>query len=177
VASTLILVVCGAPLAERAHVVAAAALGAGWDVYVVATPAARSWLDEEAVRRVTGLPVRVNYRTPEQPKQIPAADSVVVCPATFNTVNKWATGVADNYAMGVLCEAVGSGLPIVAVPMLKDELWQHPAWLPSMHRLAEAGVTFLDVRTGNVGARPVPSGSGAAIAAGFDPGWILPHLC
>jgi phosphopantothenoylcysteine synthetase/decarboxylase len=174
--STLILVVCGAPLAERAHDVAAAALGAGWDVYVVATPAARSWLDEDAVRQVTGVPVRTDYRAPEQPKQIPAADSVVVCPATFNTVNKWAAGVADNYAMGVLCEVVGYGVPMVAVPMLKDELWRHPAWRPSMDRLSEAGVTFLDVQTGDVGARPVPSGSGAAIAAGFDPTWILPHL-
>jgi phosphopantothenoylcysteine synthetase/decarboxylase len=173
---TLTLVVCGAPLAERAADVAGAALSAGWDIYVIATPAGSGWVDDEAVRRVIGKPVRVDYRAPDQPKQVPEPDAVVVCPATFNTVNKWAAGVADNYAMGFLCEALGSNARIVAVPMLKDELWRHPAWQPSIDRLSEAGVTFLDVQTGSVGARPVASGTGGSIAAGFDPAWILPHL-
>ncbi|SRR6266498_3641143 len=172
----LTLVVCGAPLADRAPDIAAAAVGSGWSVYVVVTPSALSWVDREAVRRLTGFPVRVEYRAPDQPKQVPEPDAVVVCPATFNTVNKWAAGVADNYAMGVLCEALNYLAPIVAIPMLKDELWRHPAWQPSIDRLSTAGVTFLDVHTGRVGAQPVASGTGSAVAAGFDPAWILPHL-
>jgi len=176
VGDALTLVVCAAPLAERAADVAAAAASAGWDVYVIATPGAFGWVDKEAVRQVIGKLVRSEYRTPDQPKQVPEPDAVVVCPATFNTVNKWAAGLADNYAMGFLCEALGLGVPIVAVPMLKDELWRHPAWQPSVDRLSDAGVTFLDVQTGDVGARPVASGSGAAVAAGFDPAWIPPHL-
>lgn len=173
---SLTIVVCGAPLADRAADIAGAALNAGWEVYVIATPAGFGWVDKEAVRQVTGKPVRVEYRAPDQPKQVPEPDAVVACPATFNTVNKWAAGLADNYAMGFLCEALGLRVPIVAVPMLKDELWRHPAWQPSIVRLSEAGVTFLDVQTGEVGARPVESGTGDAISAAFDPVWVLPHL-
>jgi phosphopantothenoylcysteine synthetase/decarboxylase len=176
VGAALTVVVCGAPLAERAPEVAAAGMAAGWDVYVVATPAARAWVDAEEVRRMTGFPVLVDYRAPDQPKRAPAPDAVAVCPATFNTVNKWAAGVADNYAMGVLCESLGMGIPIVVVPMLKESLWNHPAWQPSVERLESAGVVFVDARTGRVGARPVPSGTGVGIAARFDPSWMLDRL-
>lgn len=31
---------------------------------------------------------------PGEPKELPAADAVIVAPATFNTVNKWATRIA-----------------------------------------------------------------------------------
>jgi phosphopantothenoylcysteine synthetase/decarboxylase len=86
-------------------------MAAGWDVYVVATPAARAWVDTYEVRRVTGFPVLVDYRAPDQPKRAPEQDAVAVRPATFNTVNKWAAGVADNHATGVLCESLGMSIP------------------------------------------------------------------
>jgi phosphopantothenoylcysteine synthetase/decarboxylase len=175
VRAALTLVVCGAPLAERAPDLAAAAVAAGWDVHVVTTPAALGWLDGDAVRQAAGSPARVDPRAPGQPKQAQPA-ALAVCPATFNTVNKWAAGIADNHAMGVLCEAAGSGVPIVVVPMVKDSLWRHPAWQASLDRLAAAGVTFVDVRTGGPAPQPVQSGSGAAVAAAFDPAWILTRL-
>jgi flavoprotein len=35
----------------------------------------------------------------------------VVAPATFNTINKWAQGISDTLALGLLNEATGLGLP------------------------------------------------------------------
>ena len=58
----------------------------------------------------------------------PAADAVVVAPATFNTVNKWAAGITDTFAAGLLCELTGLGVPIVAVPLVKDALARHVAF-------------------------------------------------
>jgi transcriptional regulator with XRE-family HTH domain len=37
---------------------------------------------------------------PDEPDELPAADAVVVAPATFNTVNKWAAGITDTFAAG-----------------------------------------------------------------------------
>lgn len=101
---------------------------------------------------------------------------MVVAPITFNTVGKLANGIADTYAHSVLCEALGDGLLIVAVPMVNDRLWHHPAWAPNTRRLIEAGMSFLDVHTGRVGLVPVRSGTGGEVVDRFDPAWVTARL-
>src|SRR5579859_5905146 len=159
----LALIVCGAPLGARTPDILDSLIGAGWRPTVIATSAAGAWLDAEAVVRVSGAPLRTEFRAPSKPKQGGALAAVVVCPATFNTINKAAAGINDSYAMGVLCEALGTGTPVVAVPMVNNKLWGHPAWSRNLDALADAGVTLLDVHTGAVGASPVVSGTGGEV--------------
>jgi phosphopantothenoylcysteine synthetase/decarboxylase len=176
----LTLIVCGAPLAARAAEIAAHLAGSGWRPSLIATPAAMEWLDTAAVERVTGEAPRHTFRTPDQPKRRPAPSATVVCPATFNTVNKAVAGIADNYAMATLCESLGAGLPTVVAPMVNDNLWGHPIWSRSLATLRSAGATLVDVQTGHRDVRPVASGSGAQVTADFDPAWlvtVLPGLC
>jgi phosphopantothenoylcysteine synthetase/decarboxylase len=68
---------------------------------------------------------------------------VVAAPVTFNTVNKWALGITDNVAVGMLCELVGGGVPTLAVPQLKDELARHVAFDRSLDGLRSMGVRIL----------------------------------
>jgi hypothetical protein len=174
VAKHLALVACGAPLAARVHDVAARAVELGWLVRVVATPSAMSWVDAGQIERVTGFAVLVEQRQPGQPKRFPPLSSVIVCPATFNTVNKLAAGIMDTYAAGVLCEALASRIPITVVPMVSTRLWPHPAWQPNLEMLTAAGVSFIDIQTGRAGTpAAVPSGTGAEVIAAFDPAWVL----
>ncbi len=100
----LTVVVCAAPLAERAPEFAAALADAGLIVSVVATPAASGWIYHEEVTNVTGAPAATDYRSPDEPKRGPRPDVVVVAPATFNTLNKLAAGISDTYALGVVNE-------------------------------------------------------------------------
>lgn len=172
----LSLVACGAPLAARTHEIADAVVRAGWDVTVTGTLAALEWLDSQAVEAVTGQPVRTTYRAPSQPKNRRKLDMLVICPATFNSINKIACGIADAYALGVVCEALGSKVPAVVVPMVNDRLWGHPAWSAHLATLSDAGALILDVHTGEVGAKPVESGSGPDAVARFDPVWITALL-
>jgi phosphopantothenoylcysteine synthetase/decarboxylase len=170
----LALVACGAPLAARVHDVAAHVVEAGWLVHVVATPSALSWIDQARVEEVTGFPVLVEQRQPGVAKRFPTPSQVVVCPATFNTVNKLAAGIMDIYAAGVLCEALASQTPMTIVAMVSDKLWGHPAWRRNLDTLATAGVRFLDVRTGRPGPpEPVASGTGGEVTEAFDPAWVL----
>jgi phosphopantothenoylcysteine synthetase/decarboxylase len=170
----LALIACGAPLAARVHDVAAAAVEAGWLVRVLATPAALLWVDQAAAERATGYPVLVEQRQPDQAKRFPPPAHVIVCPATFNTVNKLAAGIMDNYPAGLLCEALASRIPITAVPMVSTRLWDHPVWQRNLEMLTAAGVTFLDIRTGRAGnLEPVVSGTGDEVVAAFDPAWPL----
>jgi phosphopantothenoylcysteine synthetase/decarboxylase len=170
----LALVACGAPLAARVHEVAAQAVKLGWLVRVVATPSAMSWVDAGQVEKATGFPVLIEPRQPGQPKRFPTPARVVVCPATFNTVNKLAVGIMDTYAAGVLCEALASRVPITVVPMVSTRLWPHPAWAHHLDMLTAAGVTFIDIRTGRKGQpAAVQSGTGSEVIAAFDPTWML----
>ena len=142
----LALVACGAPLAARLHDVAALAVETGWLVRVVATPSAMSWVDAGQVEKVTGFPVLVEQRQPGQAKRFPPPAQVIVCPATFNTVNKLAAGIMDNYAAGLLCEALASQIPLTVAPMVSNRLWPHPAWQHNLDMLTAAGVTFIDIQ-------------------------------
>ncbi|WBB47429.1 flavoprotein [Verrucosispora sp. WMMA2044] len=75
----------------------------------------------------TGFPVRVEWRTPGEPEPHPPATAVAVLPATFNVINKWAQGINDAPALGILNEALGAGIPVYAFPNVKEQLAAHPA--------------------------------------------------
>jgi phosphopantothenoylcysteine synthetase/decarboxylase len=68
---------------------------------------------------------------------------VLACPLTFNSVNKFAHGHADNFAVGLLCEMVGYGVPVVIVPHCKPQLASHPAFTASLQTLRGMGVRVL----------------------------------
>jgi phosphopantothenoylcysteine synthetase/decarboxylase len=169
--SAITVIVCGAPLAARVPDVLLHVLSRGWRPTVVATPAAAEWLDDDAVEALTGGPPRTAFRASTQ-RKAGAAAAVLVCPATFNTLNKAAAGAADTYALALLCEALGARLPTVIVPMVNSKLWCHPVWDGTLSVLRSAGALVMDVRTGGLGARPVASGTADDIVAGFDPRWI-----
>ena len=76
-------------------------------------------------------------------RTVPPADAVLACPLTFNSVNKFAHGHADNFAVGLLCEMVGYGVPVVVVPHCKPQLASHPAFAASLETLRGMGVRVL----------------------------------
>lgn len=118
--------------------------GRGWASYVILTPTAATWVDVDALADASGHPVRVEPRTPADPDPLPPADAVIAAPLTFNSLNKWAAGISDTLALGLLNEALGLGLPIIAAPCIKEALRRHPAYPWSVDRLRSAGVTMLD---------------------------------
>lgn len=139
----LYLVVCAAPAATSAADFVQLAQQAGWLVRVVATPMATRFIDSSTLTALTGDRVRSEYRMPDEPDELPLADAVVVAPATFNTVNKWAAGITDTFAAGLLCELTGLGVPVLVVPLLKDALARHVAFGRSLDELRGMGVHVL----------------------------------
>jgi phosphopantothenoylcysteine synthetase/decarboxylase len=111
---------------------------------VIASPLGLRFIDADRLAAVTGEPVRSEFRMPsESSNGLPVADAVVVVPATFNTINKWAAGMADTFAVSLLCELMGFGVPILAVPLLKDALARHLAFAQSVDTLRAMGVHVL----------------------------------
>jgi hypothetical protein len=98
--------------------------------------------DVAVLEQATGLPIRSDYKRPEDPDVLPLPDAFLVAPLTFNSLNKWAAGISDTLAMGLLNEALGLGVPITAVPWVNAQLAKHPAAEESLNRLRSAGVEF-----------------------------------
>src|SRR5262249_57961844 len=97
-ARVLCVVVCGAGPAAEVGQLVKLALERGWTVQVVSTPAALAFLDATAIEAQTSSPVRSQYRSPGEPRSR-EADAIIVSPATYNTINKWAQGISDTYAL------------------------------------------------------------------------------
>jgi phosphopantothenoylcysteine synthetase/decarboxylase len=117
--------------------------GFGWEVCVIATPSALKFMDLARLAELTGHPVRYDYKQPNEPDVLPPPDAMVVAPATFNTINKWAYGSSDTLALGLLNEAIGLDIPVIAVPTPSTALVKHPAFTESVARLRSWGVTVL----------------------------------
>ena len=164
----LYIVACAAPPTRDLQVLIRLAQADQWNVCVIATPSARSFLDAAQLERLTGTPVRSDYKRPDEPDVFPPPDAIIVAPATFNTVNKWAAGISDTLALGVVCEAIGKGLPLVVLPFLNTDLAAHPAFEQSVQRLRSWGVTVL---YGPRGFQPHPAGAGGQRVTEFP--WSL----
>ncbi|MET9465502.1 flavoprotein [Streptomyces sp. NPDC006544] len=136
----LYVVVCAAGIAGDVGKLIDAAHERSWDVGVVATLQGLPFLDVAAIEERTGHPVRSAWRAPGDARSFPPADVIAVAPATFNTVNKWAAGFADNLALGILCEAPGMGIPTVVLPYVNTALAAHRAYRRSLAELREMGV-------------------------------------
>jgi hypothetical protein len=87
-------------------------------------------------------------------------------PSLAATINKWAAGISDTLALGLLNEAIGLGLPVVAVPFPNIALAQHPAFRRSLADLRGYGVRLLF----DPDAYPLPTPTSARPAETCSPG-------
>jgi phosphopantothenoylcysteine synthetase/decarboxylase len=139
----LYLVACGGRAAGFLEPFVKDLQASGWEVCVIATPSALKFMDLARLPDLTSHPVRYEYKQPDDPDVLPPPDAIVVAPATFNTINKWAYGSSDTLALGLLNEAIGLDIPVIAVPTPSTALVKHPAFTESVARLRSWGVTVL----------------------------------
>lgn len=137
----LSIVVCGAGPARAIGTFVKIAIDRGWTVQVIATPAALDFFDQAAIEAL-GSPVRSQYSPPGSPRSL-IPDAIAVAPATYNTINKWATGASDTYALGVLAEQTAMGLPIVVLPFVNAALASRAPFRRNVESLRAEGVSIL----------------------------------
>jgi hypothetical protein len=154
VTRVLYIVASAAAPVERISELIGPARQRDWDPCLILTPTAARWLaaDLDDLAAMTGHPVRSAYKLPGEPDVLPPPSALLVAPATFNTINKWAAGISDTLALGLINEALGMQIPVVAVPLIGRTLAVHPAVVTSLATLRQAGVTVLDIS-----ARPDPT--------------------
>ncbi|HEX4815019.1 MAG TPA: flavoprotein [Nonomuraea sp.] len=138
----LYIIVCAAGPAPDVGRLVTLAHHAGWTVQIIATPSALNFIDAQELEKQTGRPVRSQYRKADEPRS-PRADAIVIAPATYNTINKFAQGIADTYALGVLSEAPGLGIPVVILPFVNSALASRAPFQRSIDQLRAEGVRVL----------------------------------
>lgn len=142
----LTVVVCGAGPASQVSELVELAQDRSWRVDLVATPAASAFLDLLRLEELTGGPVRSEYRhsrRDDSARRLPDAEAVVVAPATYNTICKLANGINDTYALGVLAEAVGRGIPVAVLPFVNTALAARTPFVRAVESLRAEGVRVL----------------------------------
>jgi len=150
------IVVCGAGPATAIGTFVQLAQHRGWTLQVIATPAALDFFDQAAIEKTTGSPVRSQYSKPGASRsQIP--DAIIVAPATYTTINKWALGISDTYTLGVLAETTALDVPIVVLPFVNTALASCEPFRRSVEALRAEGVHIL---LGPGGFQPHPPRTG-----------------
>lgn len=112
----------------------------GANLYIFPTPNAQHLLTpllkfEEKIRRT--------FNWTGAGKSIPEEDLVIVAPCTFNTFNKLAAGIADDYCTTLAAAAIGKGKRVIVVPAFNKALWDHPQTKLSLNKLQDWGVILI----------------------------------
>ena len=163
----LSVIVSGAGPAAEIGTFIALAGQRNWSVQVIATPAALAFLDPAEIEQQAGSPVKSEYGPPGSPRsQLP--DAVVVAPATYNTICKWAQGISDTYALGVLAETTGLGIPVVVLPFVNTALAGRAPFRRAVESLRAEGVRIL---VGPGGVEPHPPRTGGNLTGSYP--WAL----
>jgi len=146
----------------------------GHRVRTVATPAALRFIGPATLEGLTGSPVLTDMFAPgaalEHINLTRWADLVIVCPATANTLNRLAAGLADDLA-GALFLAHDRKKPFLIAPAMNPAMWSHPATVAAVEKLKSWGVRFLPVGEGRTACGEMGEGrlaEPAAIAAAVE---------
>jgi phosphopantothenoylcysteine decarboxylase/phosphopantothenate--cysteine ligase len=145
-ASKLLFIVTGSIAAYKACDAISRLVQRGHRVRVVATPSALKFVGPATFEGLTGTPVSSDlFAAGEALEHIDLtrwADAVVVCPATANTLNRFAAGLADDLA-GALFLARDRTKPWLIAPAMNPAMWSHPATRASVEKLQSWGVRLI----------------------------------
>jgi phosphopantothenoylcysteine decarboxylase/phosphopantothenate--cysteine ligase len=147
----IVLGVAGGIAAYKACEVLRGLTESGHDVRVVPTESALQFVGEPTWAALSGHPVGADPM--RDVHEVPhvrlgqEADLVVVVPSTANLLAKAATGLADDLLTNVLLTA---RCPVVMVPAMHTEMWQHPATAQNVATLRARGVLVLEPAVGRL---------------------------
>ena len=121
---------------------------AGVNVQTVATPAALRFVGAATLEGLSGRPVFTDLfeqgRALDHIELARAADLAIVCPATANTINRLAHGLADDPIGALFLAWEMKQKPWWVAPAMNGYMWDHPATEASLAKLRDWGVRVLD---------------------------------
>lgn len=123
----------------------------GHDVRVAPTEAALRFVGSATFEALSGRPVRTSvFEDVDEVAHVrlgQEADVVVVVPATADLLGRAANGLADDLLTSTLLTA---RCPVLMVPAMHTEMWEHPATRDNVARLRSRGVCVTEPASGRL---------------------------
>ena len=145
----------------------------GFDVQTVVTSSSLQFVGKATLEGLTGKPVLDDqYEDGKMMSHINLmkwADLIILCPASANTINKMANGIADNLVTSLFL-AHNWDKPYLIAPAMNTAMYKHPATQESLKRLKDWGVDILPTDSGHLACGDVGEGKL------FDPDHIYDHI-
>jgi len=139
----VLLGISGGIASYKSATLARRLIDAGAEVRVVMTAGAQAFITPLTLQALTGQPVHVDLLNPAAEAAMGHielarwADSVLVAPASANTLARLAGGFADDL-LSTLCLATDA--PLYVAPAMNRLMWAHAATSENIARLAARGV-------------------------------------
>lgn len=124
-----------------------------WEVSVLMTREATEFVGEMTFRTLSGNPVGIEMFgdlaawRPAHIAYAQRADVFVLAPCTAHMMAKIAVGLADDL---LCCTALATRAPVVIVPAMNVNMWEHPATQANWRTLKSRGVVFVGPATGEL---------------------------
>lgn len=133
----------------------------GFEVQVVVTESSLNFIGTATLEGLTGKPVMMNMfdsgKMMSHINLIKWADLIIICPASANTINKMANGIADNLVTSLYLAYTGDK-PFLVAPAMNTAMYKHPATQKSLRELENFGVKILPTVEGYLACGDVGEG-------------------
>lgn len=149
----LVLGISGSIAAYRAADLARDLMRAGFTVRVCLTDAAQKFVTPILFETLTGQPcLQDTFEEPERGRMAHLdwarqADLLLLAPASANTINKIASGIADDMLSTIALAYEG---PMVVAPAMNPAMYLHSETQASMAKLAARATTVIEPIEGDV---------------------------
>lgn len=145
----------------------------GFEVQTVATSSSLQFIGKATLEGLTGKSVLVDHFEDDKMMNhinlIKWADLIILCPASANTINKMANGIADNLVTSLFL-AYTWDKPYLIAPAMNTAMYKHPATQYSLNKLKDWGIDMLPTDSGYLACGD--TGEGKL----FDPDLIYNHI-
>src|SRR6201993_3917187 len=148
---TVVLGVSGGIAAYKAAELVRGLTGRGAKVKVMMTRNAQEFITPLTLQTLSGNPVATETFSLTQESQIghirlaDTADLIVIAPASADIIAKASFGIADDIVTTVLLAA---RCPVAFAPAMNVNMYNHPAVIENLARLAARGVRIIDSEEG-----------------------------
>lgn len=140
----IVVAVTGGVAAFKAAYLIRRLVEQGAEVRTVMTEAATEFIGRQTLAALTGHEPVVSLFDASQvsphTELASWAEIIVVAPATTATIGRLANGIPED---AVSATVVAAQCPVVIVPAMHSEMWEHPATQRNIDRLAGDGVTIV----------------------------------
>lgn len=157
--SKLIIGITGSVAAYKSILLIRRLIEEGYEVEVILTPSARSFVSEQVISALTDGHLYIDFFKDGMWVRYPIlaeeASLIVVAPATLNTMAKVASGIADNILLTTIFSAK---CPVFFFPAMEENMWNNPVTQNIINQLRTYGYFVWDPDKGKLASGKIGIG-------------------